>query len=257
LVEPTVESLGVLAIANVSKRFGSFYALRDVSLEVPTGKIVLLIGPNGSGKSTLINCVSGIYKPDGGKIWFNGADITGKQSYEIVEVGIGRSFQVPAPFKKLTVAENLLVCSRDNPGEGFLASIFKMTWKKKEDELVRRTFEILEVIGLDGVSDTLAGELSGGQLKLLELGRQLMLNAKLMLLDEPIGGVNPVLCHEILAHIRRIKESLGISFLIVEHRLDIIMEYVDCVYVMAQGGIVCEGTPTDIVNNKKLYEVYL
>lgn len=246
-----------LRVRKLSKKFGNFYALKKVSLEIPKKSIVLLMGPNGSGKTTLINCVSGVYKPDEGKIWFNGVDITGREPHEIVRLGVGRSFQIPGPFKGLTVAENLLVCSLNHPGERFSTSIIKKAWEREEGKLIEKMFKILDVVGLKDKCNTLAGELSGGQLKLLELARLLMLNVKLMLLDEPIGGVNPVLAHKILSYIQRIRDTFEASFLLVEHRLDIVMKYVDYVYALAEGKVVCEGPPDEIVNRRELYEIYL
>ncbi|MEM2179173.1 MAG: ABC transporter ATP-binding protein [Candidatus Methanomethylicaceae archaeon] len=247
----------LLIVENLSKRFGSFYALQNISLSIPEASIVLLIGPNGSGKTTLINCISGVYIPDEGKIWFNGQDITGKPPYEVAKIGIGRSFQIPEPFKKLTVAENLLLCSLNNPGESFLNSLNKNLWKKYEKSLIDKMFNILKVIGLESKADSLAEELSGGQLKLLELGRLLMLDSKMMLLDEPIGGINPVLANEILHHIKNIRDTFRTSFLIVEHRLDIVMKYVDYVHVLFRGNLVASGIPEDIVRRRELYDIYL
>jgi branched-chain amino acid transport system ATP-binding protein len=246
-----------LKVEQLSKRFGAFYALRDVSLEVPTGKIVLLIGPNGSGKSTLINCVSGVYKPDGGTVWLDGIDLEKKKPHEILRLGMGRSFQIPSPFKALTVAENLLVCGQNHPGEGLFTSMLEKRWRRREDELIRKMLGILRAVDLQDKADTLAGELSGGQLKLLEIGRLLMLDAKLMLLDEPIGGVNPVLAHKILSQIQNIRDDFKVGFLTVEHRLDIILRYVDYVYALSQGKMIFQGPPNEVVNSKEVYDVYL
>jgi len=246
-----------LKVENLSKNFGAFSVLKNVLLTIPEKTIVLLMGPNGSGKTTLINCISGVYRPDDGKIWFNGTDITGKEQHEIVKLGLGRSFQIPGPFKKLTVGENLLVCSQNHKGENFSTSIFRRTWDKQEKELVEKLYKILQQVDLEHQMNTLAGELSGGQLKLLELGRLLMLDSKLMLLDEPIGGINPVLAHKILSHIQKIRANFGTGFLLVEHRLDIVMQYVDYVYVLAEGNIKCEGSPKEVLNRKELYEIYL
>jgi len=249
--------MDLLKVENLSKRFGAFIALKDVFLTIPEKSIVLLIGPNGSGKTTLINCISGVYRPDSGKIWFRGIDITGKEPHEIVRSGIGRSFQTPGPFKKLTVGENLLVCSQDHKGENFSSSIFKRIWNDHENALIRKLFKILKVIDLEDHCNVLAGELSGGQLKLLELGRLLMLNSKLMLLDEPVGGINPVLAYKILSQIQEIRDSFGTSFFLVEHRLDIVMKYVDYVYCLAEGSVLCEGSPEKILETKELYDIFL
>lgn len=187
----------LLTIENVSKRFGNFYALQNVSLEIPRESITLLIGPNGSGKTTLVNCISGVYVSDDGRIIFEGKDITGLPIHEIVKLGVGRSFQIPQPFMRMSVAENLLICGQNNPGEKFLLSLSRRNWRDFERVTLEKMYRVLKTVGLEDKTDNLACELSGGQLKLLELGRLLMLDSKIMLLDEPIGGVNPVLAHNI------------------------------------------------------------
>ncbi|MEM3448924.1 MAG: ABC transporter ATP-binding protein [Nitrososphaerota archaeon] len=253
----SIEDEPILKIKNVSKKFGNFYALQNVSLAIPRKAIALLIGPNGSGKTTLINCITGIYIPDEGEIIFDGRNITGLPIHETVKLGLGRSFQIPQPFMRMTVAENLLLCGQNNPGENFLSSINRKNWRDFERRTLERMHKVLRVIGLDDKADNLACELSGGQLKLLELGRLLMLNSKMMLLDEPIGGVNPVLANSIFSHIVNIRNEFGTSFLIIEHRLDIAMKYVDLVYVLSRGNVVASGTPEEIVEKSELYEVYL
>lgn len=247
----------VLHVEHLSKRFGGFYAVQDVTLDVPPNRLVLLMGPNGSGKTTLVNCISGVYPPDEGRVVFFNADITGRMPHEIVGLGLGRSFQIPGPFRMLTVAENLLVCGKGHRGELFLSAPFKGRWVKFEEAMIENTLRVLKVIGLEEKADALASELSGGQLKLLELGRLLMLDVKTMLLDEPIGGVNPVLAHSILSYIKKIREEFGTSFLMVEHRLDIIMQYVDFVYVLAKGRLLCSGPPDEVLKSKELYDIYL
>ena len=234
-----------------------FTVLKDICMEVHEKDVSLLIGPNGSGKTTLINCLSGIYVPDEGKILFNGINTVGKKTHELVKLGIAKSFQIPQPFGKLTVAENLLTCSHHHPGEDFSKFILKRLWKKPEEELIQKMFRILEEVGLGAQCNQLASELSGGQLKLLELGRILMLDAKLVLLDEPVGGVNPVLAHKILSRIRKIRDDFGTTFLLVEHRLDLVMQYVDHMFLLASGKIKFAGLPQEFLNSKELINVYL
>lgn len=228
-----------------------------MELKVPRATLVLLMGPNGSGKTTLVNCISGVYAPDDGRIWFRNSDITGKMPHEIVRMGLGRSFQIPGPFRMLTVAENLLTCGINHPGEGFLKSPVKANWMDYEGSLVDKMLNVIDVIGLMDRRNTLAGELSGGQLKLLELGRLLMLDVKMALLDEPIGGVNPVLAHSILSQVRKIRDELQVTFLMVEHRLDIVMKYIDYVYVLAKGAILCSGSPEEVMKSREVYDIYL
>ncbi len=244
----------ILKTQNLSKFFDGLKALNKVNIEVSKNSITLVIGPNGSGKTTLINVISGFYKADEGKVFFENKDITNKPPHEINKLGLVRTFQIPQPLKKLTVLENLLVAA-ENPGEKILGSL-KREWIKREEELVEKAFGILEFLKIDHLWDTEAYKLSGGQLKLLEVARALMRDAKLMVMDEPIAGVNPVLAENILSKLVELKER-GVSFLIVEHRLDIILKYVDYIYVMANGRVIAEGLEDEILNNPKVVEVYL
>ncbi len=240
------------------KKFGGVVALDKVSIDVEQNSITMLIGPNGSGKSTFINVVSGVYKPDGGRVFFGGFDITGWKPYEVYKVGLVRTFQIPATFSKLTVLENLLVAARDHIGESPLAALLKVReWMKKEEELVEKAEKVMELLDLTRVKDRRACELSGGQMKLLEIGRALMSDPKLVLMDEPVAGVNPKLAHEIMNHIVSLRDELGISFLIVEHRLDIVLSYVDKVYAMHRGRVISEGTPEEVVKDPLVIEAYL
>ncbi len=239
------------------KRFEGLVAVDHVDIKVPEREVTLIIGPNGSGKTTLINTITGIYKADDGKVYFYDEDITSREPHEIYRLGIVRTFQIPQPFKKLTVIENLLLADAHHPGEDFVKAFLKRKWLRKEEELVERAFKILEFLKLDHLWDREAYKLSGGQLKLLEIARALMANAKLIIMDEPIAGVNPVLAHEIFQRIQDLKSRLGVTFLLIEHRLDIALKYVDYVYTMAHGKIVAEGKPEEVVNNPSVIEAYL
>ena len=243
----------ILYTKNLSKFFEGLKALDRVNIAVEKGKVVLVIGPNGSGKTTLINVISSFYEADGGQVFFEGEDITNLPPHEIYKRGIIRTFQIPHPLRKLSVIENMLIAN-DNPGESFTGSIGH-SWMKKEEELTEKAFNFLKFLKIDHLWDTQAYKLSGGQLKLLEVGRALMADAKLIIMDEPIAGVNPVLAHEILKRVTELKEK--ISFLLVEHRLDIVLKYVDYVYVMANGRIIAQGSEKDILSDKEVIEVYL
>jgi branched-chain amino acid transport system ATP-binding protein len=245
----------LLRTENVSKKFGGFSALNNVSITIPERRIDLLIGPNGSGKTTLLNCISGVM-PYTGAVWFDDVCVTGRKPWEIVALGIGRTFQIPAPFKNMTVAENLLVCSKHHRGEDFWASAFPQIWGEKERDLTKKVLQLLKIVRLDAQRNALANQISGGQLKLLEIARLLMLDCRLLLLDEPIGGVNPVLAHELLSRIREIRDEFGTTFLLIEHRLDIAMQYADYVHVLTNGELAMGGPP-DQVMNSGLYRVYV
>lgn len=247
----------VLRTENLVKRFEGLVAVDHVDINVPEREVTLIIGPNGSGKTTLINTITGIYKADDGRVYFYSEDITNREPHEIYRLGVVRTFQIPQPFKKLTVIENLLLADAYHPGEDFIKTFLKRKWLKKEEELVEKAFKILEFLKLDHLWDEEAYKLSGGQLKLLEIARALMVNAKLIIMDEPIAGVNPVLAHEIFQRIQDLRSKLGITFLIIEHRLDIALKYVDYVYAMAHGKIVAKGKPEEVVNNPSVIEAYL
>lgn len=247
----------ILSVQNVSKSFGNLRALDGVSLEVAQGKISILIGPNGSGKTTLINVIGGLYSPDDGRILFEDKNVTSLPPYKIYAMGMARTFQVPALFWKLTVLENLMIADKGNPGESFVKSLLAKFWKDKEREATLKAFKILGLLGLSHLWNQPSYLLSGGQMKLVEIGRALMSDAKLLLLDEPISGVNPTLAHEIFSRILQLRSQLGITFFIVEHRLDIALKYVDEIFAMALGKLISSGSPNDVMNDKKVIEAYL
>jgi branched-chain amino acid transport system ATP-binding protein len=247
----------ILDIRAVSKSFGMLKALDNVSFEVSEKSIAILIGPNGSGKSTLINVISGYHKPDSGVVIYNGSKITGLKPHKIYRLGISRTFQIPSLFWKLTALEHLLVAEKDNPGESFLRSLSKRSWIRAEGKSIEKASRILEMVGLSNVWDHTATSLSGGQMKLLEIARAMMSDAKMILLDEPISGVNPTLAHEIFSRILKLRDELGVTFLIVEHRLDIALSYVDTVTAMAFGRVVAAGKPELVMTDPKVVEAYL
>jgi branched-chain amino acid transport system ATP-binding protein len=228
-----------------------------VSVSIEEKALTILIGPNGSGKTTLINTIAGLYRADEGKILFGGKDITKMPPHKIYRLGIARTFQIPNLFWKLSVLENVLVAGRNNPGEGFLRSMVKRSWIKAEKQETEDAYRTLDVVGLYDVWDHPAESLSGGQMKLLELGRALAGGAKLILLDEPISGVNPRLAHEIFAKLVSLRTDLGITFFIIEHRLDVALKYIDTVVAMAFGKVLAEGKPEVVMADPRLIEAYL
>jgi len=246
-----------LVVNGVKKSFGGLLALQGVSLSVNKGSLTMLIGPNGSGKTTLINVIAGFYKPDEGSVLFEGRDITGWPPNKIYDAGLVRTFQIPSPFVKLSVLENLLTASPRNPGESILKAPVRRLWVRKEREDVERAFKVMELLELDHLWDQPANTLSGGQLKLLEVGRALMSGAKLILMDEPASGINPALAHKVFSHIVDIKSKLGLTFLIVEHRLEIALRYVDYVYAMSQGKVISHGSGEEVLKDPKVIEGYL
>lgn len=246
-----------MEVSNVRKSFGNLHALDGVTLDVEGKTLTILIGPNGSGKTTLINVISGFYRPDEGNVFFQGRQITGLPPYKVYKLGVARTFQIPALFWKLTVLENLLVAEKDNPGESFLKSLLRRFWESSERGAITKAFKILELVGLSSLWDKPAYNLSGGQMKLLEIGRALMTDAKLLLIDEPISGVNPTLAHEIFSKLVKLRDEVGITFFIVEHRLDVALSYVDHIIAMALGNVIASGQPEQVINDPKVIEAYL
>lgn len=249
--------MGILSISGIKKHFGGHVVLDGIDMEVGAGRIYQLIGPNGSGKTTLINVISGLLRPDEGRIVFDGTDITQKGVFDTFKSGLVRTWQIPQPFKNLTTMENFLVSSDGNSGESFLAAPLQSRWREDEERITDEAMEVMGMVSLVGQKGVLSQNLSGGQQKLLELGRAMMSDAKMILMDEPIAGVNPTLAHEIFAKISQICREQKITFLIIEHRLDISLQYAEHVFVMNRGKIIVEGDPDTVIKHPKVVESYL
>jgi branched-chain amino acid transport system ATP-binding protein len=246
----------LLSVRAVHKGFERLKAVHGVSLSVPKGKIVGLIGPNGSGKSTLFSLIAGTQKVDAGHIEFDGHDITGRSPNQIFQMGLVRSFQDPALFLRMTVLDNMLLPVKDQRGEKPALAPLHRTWKEQEKRIAAATKGLLNQINLRSHYKSLAADLSGGQMKLLELGRSLNGSPKLLLLDEPTAGVAPILAHNIFKQIAALRESEGLTFLIIEHRLEVLFEFVDYIFVMHAGEIVAEGSSREIAANDQVREIY-
>ncbi|MEK0342845.1 MAG: ABC transporter ATP-binding protein [Nitrosopumilus sp.] len=249
--------MSILSISGITKNFGGLTVLDGIDMEIKQGKLYQLIGPNGSGKTTLINVVSGLLKPDDGKIIFDGTDITQKGLFDTYKTGLVRTWQIPQPFNTLTTMENFLISSSDNAGESFLIAPLKSKWKNDEKRIADKAMKIMEIVSLVEKKDTISQNLSGGQQKLLELGRAMMSDASMILMDEPIAGVNPTLAHEIFEKISSLCKKQKITFLIVEHRLDIALQYADHVFAMNRGKIIAQGSSDEVIKHPKVMESYL
>lgn len=248
--EPLLEAL------HISKSFGGFQVLENVSVKVNRGFLTLLAGPNGSGKTTLLNILSGVLSPDKGKVVFKGMNVTGLSPHERFRVGLARSFQTPLPFRSLSVLENLLIPLRIYDEERPLSMLLKGMWVRREEEALEKAWKVLELVGLDEVWDKPAASLSGGQMKLLELGRVLMGDPDALLLDEPLAGVNPALARKIMNSLRCLADG-GMGILFVEHRLDIALRYADYIYVLHRGAVIAEGPPREVVSDTRVMSAYL
>ena len=249
--------VSLLSVKEVATSFGKLRALDGVTLTVEGGSVTLLIGPNGAGKTTLVNVITGFQKLEGGHVYYGDKEITGWSPQRVYQAGIARTFQVPSLFTGLTTLQNLLVADKTHPGESFLKSHLRRLWVNHEKETVEKASKILQMLGLAEQANKPVSVLSGGQMKLTELGRVLMSDARLYLLDEPISGVNPTLALEIFGKIVALRKQYGLTFFIIEHRLDIALRYVDYVDAMASGKLIAAGTPEKIVTDEKVIEAYL
>lgn len=246
-----------LSAAGITKRYGGFVAVDGFSFEIQSDSIVGLIGPNGAGKSTLFSVLSGFIRPEAGRVAFNGHDLSQATPEARSRAGLARTFQVPQEFTHLTVRENLAVAVPDQPGEQIARVFFRPDEVHRfERSAQAEVDETLELIGLDAVAHLAAGMLSGGQRKLLELGRLLLVRPKLMLLDEPFAGVNPVLIDQISDLIVTLN-ARGIGFLIVEHNLEALVRLVRHLFVMDRGRLLASGSPSEVLETAAVREAYL
>lgn len=246
----------MLILEDVSKSFESLRAVHRASLHVPAGQIVGLIGPNGSGKSTLLNVISGALPADSGSIRFDGEEIANEAPDRIFARGLVRSFQDPSLFFRMTVLDNALLPVKDQAGENAAKAPFHRLWRDQEETNALRAEAILDDLQLSGHYERMASELSGGQMKLLELGRSLMGSPKMLLLDEPTAGVAPALAYQIFEEIERMRRELGMTFLIVEHRLEVLFDHADSIYVMHFGKVIAHGAPDEIAADENVREIY-
>lgn len=247
----------LLRIRDVTKSFGGLRAVAGVNLDVRTGSIVGLVGPNGSGKTTLFSCIFGLHRADHGSVHFNNRRIDHLPPHQVFARGMVNAFQFPRLFYQLTTLDNMLLAAREHRGDGILNSILlRRRWQHQEKEMAERAEEILELLEIAHLSLSPASELSGGQRKLLEIGRALMAEPELLLLDEPAAGVNPVLGRKIFEKIEHFRQR-GTSFLIIEHRLEILREFAHWIYVMDRGRVAIEGEPDEVLNSPAFYDIYV
>ena len=247
----------MLQLENVVKTFGALRAVDGVSLQVARSTITGLIGPNGAGKTTLFNTIAGNYVPDGGSITLDGEEIGGLRADQVFHRGLGRTFQIPRPLGTLTVLENMLLVPAGQVGEKFWNTWLRRGQVRRQDAAnLDKAREVVEFVGLAKLADQPARVLSGGQQKLLELARILMVNPSVILLDEPAAGVNPVLLETLIERIVELHRR-GITFLLIEHNMDMVMRLCSPVIVMAQGKVVMQGTPDEVRNDQRVVDAYL
>lgn len=246
-----------LCLNDISVRYGGFTAVDKVSLTIDSGALVGVIGPNGAGKSTLFSMVTGFLSGGEGKVVLGDTDISDDAPYDRARQGMVRTFQVPREFAHLTVRENLMAAATDQSGENLIDLFFRPGKVRTEEAAIRHEVEeTIDFLKLRAVADVSAGRLSGGQKKLLELGRVLMTKPQLILLDEPFAGVNPVLIEELSEHIRTLNRR-GIGFVIIEHDLSALSRLVSVLHVMDRGRLLASGSPSDVLARTDVREAYL
>jgi ABC-type branched-subunit amino acid transport system ATPase component len=246
----------IVVAENVRRSFGGINAVDVDYLEIPRHKITALIGPNGAGKTTLFNLLTGFDTPNSGKWQFEGKNIEGVSSFKLARMGMVRTFQLTKVMGKLTVMENMRLGAANQPGERLSKALFKGIWGGREKEITAQADVLLEKFKLDVKKDDYAASLSGGQRKLLEMARSLMVRPKLVMLDEPMAGVNPALTQSLLDHIKNLKAE-GMTVLFVEHDMNMVRHIADWVVVMAEGKIVAEGPPRDVMKDPAVIDAYL
>jgi len=248
----------MLNINNISKNFGGLKAVNNVSIEIEKGSITGLIGPNGAGKTTLFNIITGNTNSDQGEIFFDNENITNLKAHQLFDKKILRTFQIAHEFSTLTVLENLMMVPGSQYGEKLLYSWFKNSIVKKQEEEIRaKAVEVIEFLNLSHLTQELAGNLSGGQKKLLELGRTMMVDSKIVLLDEVGAGVNRTLLNEISEAIIRLNKEKNYTFFVIEHDMDLIEKLCKPVIVMAEGSILFKGSFNEVKSNENVIEAYL
>ncbi|MHB8590194.1 MAG: ABC transporter ATP-binding protein [Candidatus Dormibacteraceae bacterium] len=248
----------IFAVRDLVKSFGGLRAVDGATFQVDPGSITALIGPNGAGKTTLFNLATGFIKPDHGAIEFDGESVFGLPPHAVARKGMVRTFQITKALAAMTVLDNMMLAASDQPGERLLGlATHPFSWRLKEHAIRARSIELLERFRLASLAHAYAGTLSGGQRKLLEFARLLMAKPRLVLLDEPLAGVNPVLGQQILAHVHELRSEQGLTFLFIEHDMEVVMNNADRVIVMAFGRVIATGLPSEVRRDQRVIDAYL
>ena len=247
----------IISVKNLQKSFGGLKAVDVNELTFMEGQLTSIIGPNGAGKTTFFDLISGFQNADSGEIFLNEKNISNYQPYKIARMGMVRTFQLTKVFDRMTVMENLLFSGSDINNDSFLNSIIKLNSQKLyENNLKEKAKEIMKDLNIDHMANSYARELSGGQKKLLELARAIINDPEILLLDEPLAGVNPKLAEDILSLIKRLSDN-GITIIMVEHNIEAVMKISERIVVLAEGSLIADGNPNQIRNDKNVIEAYL
>jgi len=248
----------IFAVRDLVKSFGGLRAVDGATFEVARGSITALIGPNGAGKTTVFNLATGFIRPDRGAIELEGHSVFGRAPHTVARRGMGRTFQITKALAAMTVLDNMMLAAPDQPAERLIGlATHAFTWRRQERAIRERAMQLLERFRLASLANSYAGTLSGGQRKLLEFARLLMTRPRLVLLDEPLAGVNPVLGQQILAHIHELRTEQGITFLFIEHDMEVVMNNADSVIVMAFGKVIASGLPSQVRRDQRVIDAYL
>jgi neutral amino acid transport system ATP-binding protein len=248
----------LLQVQEVVKRFGGIRAVDGATFDVASGTITALIGPNGAGKTTLFNVITGFYRGDRGAVAFGNIPIFGRPPHAVARLGMVRTFQITKALARMPVIDNMMLAAPDQPGEKLRNLVFRPGASRRRETAVRdEAMEVLRLFDLERLAGEYAGTLSGGQRKLLELARALMTRPRMLLLDEPMAGINPVLSRRLLDRIQELRTSRGMTFLFIEHDMEVVMEHSDRVIVMAEGRVISEGAPDDVRVDPRVIDAYL
>jgi neutral amino acid transport system ATP-binding protein len=248
----------LLDVEGVVKRFGGIRAVDGATMRIGEGRITALIGPNGAGKTTLFNVLTGFYRGDRGSVTFDGRQILGESPHEIARKGMVRTFQITKALAAMPVIDNMMLAAPDQPGERLRNLVLRPgAARARESEVQKQAMEVLGIFNLTDLADAYAGTLSGGQRKLLELARALMAEPKLLLLDEPMAGINPTLGARLLDHMQLLRRDRGVTILFIEHDMEVVMNHSDRVVVMAEGRVIAEGEPHQVRQDRRVIDAYL
>jgi neutral amino acid transport system ATP-binding protein len=252
------ENGAIFRADGIVKRFGGIRAVNGATMDVRERSITALIGPNGAGKTTFFNVITGFYRPDGGTATFQGKRTLGRPPHVIARMGMVRTFQITKALAAMPVIDNMMLAAPEQPGESLIGGVVRLVASRTRERDVREdAMELLGTFNLDDLADEYAGTLSGGQRKLLELARALMAKPRFLLLDEPMAGINPVLGRRLLDHMQRLRSEEGVTFLFIEHDMDVVMNHSDRVIVMAEGRVIADGEPHEVRSDPAVIDAYL